>query len=97
MKEEEKKEEQFDLVDEDALGRYTKQIEYLEIKANDLKETIRQIDLGGDTKGDVFKLEAELEEAEEAAKAMAEGASVEVEVTHQDKEVEEETENKDEE
>ena len=52
---------QFDLVDEDALGRYTKQIEYLEIKANDLKETIRQIDLGGDTKGDVFKLEAELE------------------------------------
>ena len=38
------------------------------------------------------KLEAELEEAEESAKAMAEGASVEVETTGQDKETAEETE-----
>ena len=40
------------------------------------------------------KLEAELEAAEESAREMAEGASVEVESTHQDKETEE-TENND--
>ena len=43
------------------------------------------------------KLEAELEAAEEEAKAMAEGASVEVEVTHQDKESEETEEKENEE
>ena len=45
------------------------------------------------------KLEAELEEAEESVKAMAEGTSVEVETTSQDKadESEESEENKDEE
>ena len=40
------------------------------------------------------KLEAELEEAEESAKAMSEGANVEVEATSQDKETEETEENK---
>lgn len=48
-----------DVVNDESIQNFTKQIEYLEIKAEDLKEKLRQIDIGGGT--DVFKLEAELE------------------------------------